>query len=181
MTERDPHQESLDRLLSHLTAVEPDDGFNERTLRRIAARRLALSRGRHPRLRWYLASATVVACALAFAFVGDRHSAAPAPSVVSPPPAAIPPPRVAIFQQTAAHRRGSRGHAVTQLPTQLDFPAPEAPLTAEEKLLLRVAHHPDPDQVALLNPEERAELELRDQVQFQQFFDPEPRPRKDHN
>lgn len=50
-------------------------------------------------------------------------------------------------------------------------PAPEAPLTQEEKLLLRVVNEGDPQQMAMLNPEVRAIEEAKSEAKFQEFVE----------
>ena len=49
-------------------------------------------------------------------------------------------------------------------------PAPPLPLTKEEKLLLRVARTAGPEELAMLNPDERARREAESEAEFQQFF-----------
>jgi hypothetical protein len=49
-------------------------------------------------------------------------------------------------------------------------PAPPLPLTQEEKMLLRLVHTVGPQQLAILNPEERAKHEAEADAEFQQFF-----------
>jgi hypothetical protein len=181
MTQRSPEDEGLDRLLSHLTSVEPDESFKKRVLHGIAARRFGRERRPSLLLLWSFASAAALACALEFAFFAVQKPVRPVPPAVAKVPETVQPPAVAILQPTSAHNRKGKAHIAAQPNVPADFPAPEDPITAEEKLLLRIARHTDPDEVATLNPEERTELELRDQVQFQQFFDPEPRPKRDHN
>jgi hypothetical protein len=185
MTEDDRHDETLDRLVSHLTSVEPGEGFHERMLSGIVERRGAQERRPKLWMRWWMASAAAFACALVFAFVALLRPAELASPVIAFAPAVPQPSARAILRPTlrltAGRRHQGTIHAAAHAKTPQDFPAPEAPLTAEEKLLLRVAHHPDPDEVALLDPAERAAVELRDQVQFQQFFDFEPRPKRDRN
>jgi hypothetical protein len=44
------------------------------------------------------------------------------------------------------------------------------PLTAQEKLLLRLAHRNDPKDTDLLNPDARAQQSAQATQQFQQFF-----------
>jgi hypothetical protein len=51
-------------------------------------------------------------------------------------------------------------------------PAPEAPLTNEEKMLLRAIHLGDPQVMAMLNPEERARQEAMSEAEFQNFVEP---------
>jgi len=54
----------------------------------------------------------------------------------------------------------------------VSYPAPPMPLTEQEKLLLRIAHKRDPEEVAMLNPQVRARQEAEGKVEFQQFFEP---------
>ena len=49
-------------------------------------------------------------------------------------------------------------------------PAPPLPVTPEEKMLLRLIHTVGPQQLAMLNPEERAKHEAEVDAEFQQFF-----------
>jgi len=48
-------------------------------------------------------------------------------------------------------------------------PAPQAPLTNEERLLLRAVHLGDPQVIAMLNPEVRAREEAESEAEFQRF------------
>jgi len=50
-------------------------------------------------------------------------------------------------------------------------PAPEEPLTDEEKLLLRAVRLGDPQVTAMLNPEVRARQEAESEAEFQRFAD----------
>ncbi len=49
-------------------------------------------------------------------------------------------------------------------------PAPPLPLTKQEKLLLRVARTAGPEELAMLNPDERARRRAESDAEFQQFF-----------
>ena len=51
------------------------------------------------------------------------------------------------------------------------YPAPPMPLTEQEKLLLRIAHKGDPEELAMLNNEMRAKQEAEGKTEFQQFFE----------
>jgi len=51
-------------------------------------------------------------------------------------------------------------------------PAPPAPLTEQERLLLKLAPHPSADDLALLNPEKREEIARAEMTEFQDFFKP---------
>ena len=57
--------------------------------------------------------------------------------------------------------------------TAASHPAPPLPLTAQEKLLLRVVHKGDPVELAMLNPEVRARQIADSQAEFQKFFVPD--------
>ncbi len=50
-------------------------------------------------------------------------------------------------------------------------PAPAAPLTKEEKLLLRAVHTGNPQVMAMLNPEVRAREEAESEAEFQKFVE----------
>ncbi len=52
----------------------------------------------------------------------------------------------------------------------VSYPAPPMPLTAQEELLLRVAHGRDLQQSALLNPSLRASVDDARQEEFHRFF-----------
>jgi hypothetical protein len=51
----------------------------------------------------------------------------------------------------------------------MGFPAPEPPLTEEEKLLQRIARSGDQQQLAMLSPELRAKDEAASEAEFKQF------------
>ena len=53
-----------------------------------------------------------------------------------------------------------------------NHPAPEAPLTAEEKLLLRMAHRHDPVEMAAMNPSLWAARDAEEKAEVQRFFEP---------
>lgn len=50
------------------------------------------------------------------------------------------------------------------------FPAPPMPLTAQERLLLRLVHKVDPVEMAMLDPKFRAMQEAEEKAEFQRFF-----------
>jgi hypothetical protein len=53
-----------------------------------------------------------------------------------------------------------------------NHPAPEAPLTEQEKLLLRIAHRSDPQEIAGLNPSLWAARDAKDKEEVKRFFEP---------
>lgn len=50
-------------------------------------------------------------------------------------------------------------------------PAPIAPLTQEEKLLLRIAHRGNPEELAMLNPQVQAQRDAESEAEFLKFVD----------
>ncbi len=61
-------------------------------------------------------------------------------------------------------------------------PAPPMPLTTQEKLLLRIAHRGDSQQMAELNATHRADVAGNETAAFQDFFyvpPPPPQPEPD--
>ncbi len=50
------------------------------------------------------------------------------------------------------------------------FPAPPMPLTEQERLLIRIAHQSDPEELAMLEPEIRMAREAQEKLEVQQFF-----------
>ncbi len=49
-------------------------------------------------------------------------------------------------------------------------PAPPLPMTAQEKSLIQAVRWHDPDELAMLNPEEQEKLEAKDEASFKAFF-----------
>jgi hypothetical protein len=54
------------------------------------------------------------------------------------------------------------------------FPAPPMPLTAQERLLMRIAHRVDPVEIATLDPKFRAMQDAEEKTEFQKFFGQTP-------
>ena len=75
-----------------------------------------------------------------------------------------------------APKTALRGPSLTLLDPPPGFPAPEAPLTEEERLLLRIAHMGDPEEIAMLDPDKRAKAEAEETSEFQSFFAQPPEP-----
>ena len=70
------------------------------------------------------------------------------------------------------HARRVRGIRVTapRLASMVNQPAPPLPLTEQEKLLLQLARHRNPANLAILNPDRQAKQIAEEKKQFQQFF-----------
>ncbi|WP_419804671.1 hypothetical protein [Terriglobus sp.] len=59
---------------------------------------------------------------------------------------------------------------------EASFPAPEMPLTEQERLLLQIAHRNDPVELAMLDPVERNREFSKERAQTAHFFTPPPLP-----
>jgi hypothetical protein len=56
----------------------------------------------------------------------------------------------------------------------VSYPAPPMPLTEQERLLLRVVHKGDPEELAMLNPVVRAARDAADKAEVEKFFGVSP-------
>ena len=149
--------------------------------------------------RWSAIAAAVLAGTLLFWSVNrptrhqeirrDRAGLAhrPEPAIKPPPPvhlAAIPtiprPQSSASANPSATLPPKGSGQGRTRQAdvffSLANHPAPEAPLTDEERLLLRIAHRGAPEQFAVLNPDARDAQAKSDRADFQRFFGPPPPP-----
>jgi len=75
-------------------------------------------------------------------------------------------------RRSVAVRRTVEQESAAQAPVELQsYPAPEAPLTEQERLLLQVAHSHDPKVLlAMLDPAARAARVTEEKVAVQRFF-----------
>jgi hypothetical protein len=67
--------------------------------------------------------------------------------------------------------RGTADAASTSEMRAMNHPAPQAPLTQQERLLLRMVETEAPEQIAMLNPEIRAKQEAQSEAKFQEFVE----------
>jgi hypothetical protein len=117
-------------------------------------------------------------------FVSTQHGTAPAASPViaaiseaAPLPAVEgAPPREALAvtatakRLTVTHRlRAARASSSGITVRGVSYPAPPRPLTAQEKLLLQIAQHPTPAEIALLDPVERAKQAALEDAEFAKY------------
>jgi len=181
-THRDDREETLDRLLTSLGSVKVDADFEQRILRRVEAHQAPTQAQRSPRLPWTFGLASAIAAALIGAAIllhsGRRSGPPPMTARVEsrvPQTASqairVPGRTRIVARQKAAQLPPDRG--ATML---VSFPAPEAPLTEQERLLLRIAHTGDPVEFAALNPERRASVEAADEAEYLKFFPPPSPP-----
>ena len=142
-------------------------------------------------LAWCLALGGVLAV-LSFSFTTPGFmSEIPMHSAKQPTSGIAPHPGVEVEPQTLRARSlpsGSPPRAHKALPARMPVrhppvlavlrstrnasrPASVAPLTQEEKLLLRVAHTGDPREMAMLNPEIRSRQAAEAEAQFKRFVE----------
>jgi hypothetical protein len=181
---------TIERLLAGLRDAEPPGGMERRILEALdgmGAREMAASNSlwRRP-LRPAIAILLACTVILMVAFTVQQHKHVPGQQFVPLKPKAglngapnilaslrvdqkpqHPPvdQRVRSPRGTTSRVPPSTGEAQTA-----SFPAPPLPLTEQERLLLRLAHRGDADNMAILNPAVRAAQTAKATEQFQQFF-----------
>ncbi len=178
---------TVDRLLAGLRSAEPSAGLEQRILQKIedamegrpamatdSARRRMLS-------LWRLRPAStpvwaaLVAVGLFIATSTSRHPRPPSQVTRSPHTTAsawTAHQAPAVTPQHAAARVPLRHpRAPVEKETEAaSQPAPPLPLTEQEKLLLRLTHRQDAQNLAILNRDEQTAQAARATEQFQQFF-----------
>jgi len=168
--------QDISRTLSALSHAEPPTGLERRVLLAVEQRVHAQSERKHFTAAWIAVPATIVLAALLV--LTHRNPAQPTQQASSPPAL----PFVVIPQETVPspirvpHISLLRcGSSPTRIVTgEPGYPAPEAPLTDQEKLLLRLARRPNEGIVAMFDPAIREERAAADKAEFD-FFNP-PRP-----
>jgi hypothetical protein len=171
---------TIERLLAGLRDAEAPAGIEVRILNALdgmEAREAPASAS-----LWRPAMAMLLACTvLTLAVTLHQHRRAPANminrSTSTDARQATVPEVVAPKESTVRRRTASR--VPVRRPRDLppagetqtaSFPAPPLPLTEQERLLLRLAHRGDADDMAVLNPDVRAAQTAKATEQFQQFF-----------
>lgn len=200
MTSRncDLHQHedtSIDRVLHSIASPPLPANLQVRILLAVE-QRAATAPARASLRTWRFVLAIPAAAALLLAVLLHPHGVAP-PARVSATPssaalAAAPTLQPRFPSQSEAQGRDSRMLPVNrpslplplkevaalspEAPAQLaSFPAPEAPLTEQEKLLLRVAHHTNRD-FDPLTPDALEREIAENKAEFDHFFPPPPPP-----
>ena len=178
-------EEAIGKVLAGLRDTEAPQGMERRILDAVEARASARQVAA-PRWTWGVAIAGVVAVCLVLAITAihwhERPStqaqqhAVPAESKGGAQGASLLPnkPIAPVGVRTATRKAPPISADEAVLLSELhapSHPAPEAPLTNEEKLLLRVVHTGDPQLMAMLNPEERARQEAESEAEFQKFVE----------
>ncbi len=175
---KDPDR-TIENLLAGLRNAEPSPGMHHRILDAMAAGRTIPYSGRR---LWHPTVAMSVTFTLAIAIWVHHHRHIPAnlrsdTTTVDAP--RTKPPQTVVADNKRREPRGSTSrvllrpaHAseVSYAEQNPGFPAPPLPLTEQEKLLLRLAHRNDPQDMTLLNRDVQAQQSAKATQQFQQFF-----------
>ena len=182
-------EEAIGKVLAGLRDSETSPGLERRILAAIEERAPQPSAAT-PRWAWSVAMAGIIAVSLFFAIMTmhrhehpstqTRQHVLPAELAESTQEASLLPHEPIAPAVTpvgiAVHLRKtlpiSAGEAMLLREMRApSHPAPVAPLTTEEKLLLRAVHTDDPQVMAMLNPEIRAQQEAVSNAEFQKFVD----------
>lgn len=172
---------TIERLLSGLRDARPPAGIERRILEALDG--MEVREASAPTSFWRPAMALLLAGVVIVMVALAVHQHRPAPgdvtnrsTVADVPPATRPElvtreastlPRRMTARVTVKHPHDVPAVGETQAAS---FPAPPMPLTEQEKLLLRVAHRGDAENMAILNPDVRAAQTAKATEQFQQFF-----------
>jgi hypothetical protein len=172
---------TIERLLAGLRDAEPPGGMERRILEALGgmgAREVAASAS-----LWLPAMALLLACAVilmaAVLVRQHRHAAADLSRSTHADVRPATGPEL-VTQKAATGPRRTTSRVVLRRPHEVpvaketeaaSFPAPPLPLTEQERLLLRLAHRGDADNMAILNPDVRAVLSAKATEEFQQFFE----------
>jgi len=174
---KDPDR-TIENLLAGLRDAEPPPGMHRRIVDAMLAGRATVYSSR-PRLQ--PAIAISLACALAITIWIQHHRHIPAnlrsyttnvdvPRTKPPQTAADRTPRELRRSTSRALLKPTHASEVSYEEESPGFPAPALPLTEQERLLLRLAHRNDAQDMNLLNPNVQAQQSAKATQQFQQFF-----------
>jgi hypothetical protein len=191
--------QDIDRLLAGLNDTEPPEGMQHRILhhtRHHAPQPHPWRTLLTPRLEahpWAIAlsCATILASVIywtalrphsAHEITASKHLAptnqqpmqAQKETTTFTPPSGHPSiafPRKKTKPATAKLTTDSASNSLDQLAAQ-NHPAPELPLTEDEKLLLRLVHRYDPVEVAALNRDPMPAHDAEEKEEFKKFFEP---------
>jgi len=182
-------EEAIGKVLAGLRDAEASPGLERRIMRAVEAH-ASQRQAAKPSWAWSVAFAGVMAACLLIAITAIyRHvhpstqaqqQVLPAASAESTQDASLLPPKPIAPTRTpiriAAHVQKVQAVSAEEAVLLSEMrapshPAPAAPLTKEEKLLLRAVHLGDPQVTAMLDPEERARQAAESEAEFQKFAD----------
>jgi hypothetical protein len=187
--------ETIERLLAGLRNAEPSAGMHRRILEAMRAREAVASDSPWRRLilPWLLRPAIAMSLVCAAAFTAwlivtltvhqPRHAPADSGSHSTSADARQAAGPAAVTQKVHVVPRWKASRASARPPRDVpalgetqaaNYPAPPLPLTDQEKLLLRLAHRGDAEDMAILNPDVQAAQAAQATEQFQQFFEISP-------
>jgi hypothetical protein len=177
--------DAIERTLAGLRQVDPPAGLEDRVLQtmrdKMETAKEPVDSNRWPGWASWAGFGLAVATALLMIAVAlhghsgskNERQAASAPATRLPETTATANASRNEFDEAASVRPARRQvHQVVREthPKHLaSFPAPEPPLTEEEKILQRIARSGDQQQLAVLNPELRAKDEAASEAEFKQF------------
>lgn len=187
-----PEDRDIDRFLRGLGAADVPPQLEARILQRLAASTLAP----HPSSIWdrrpWFIGGFAAACAVLLMVALTAHHPHPQPAATNlalsghpnqekPPSLRAPTPRTphasAFVRVPAGAPSSSRAAKDTTATPLQSFPAPEAPLTQQERLLLKIARNADAPEVQILIPEKRELLLAQSRAEFDKYF-PQPKPQE---
>ncbi len=165
---------TIENLLAGLRDAEPPPGMHHRILDAV----VCPPSGYRSRRLFRLAIAVSLACTLASTMWVQHHRHLPAnlrsytTNVEAPrtkPPQTVA-DRTPRRTTSRALLRPTHAGEVSYVKESPGFPAPPLPLTEQEKLLVRLAHRNDAQDMSLLNRDVQAQQSAKATQQFQQFF-----------
>jgi hypothetical protein len=165
---------TIERLLAGMRDAEPPAGIERRILEALDGMEAHKAVAPASLWRWPLGLAVALLLASAVTWMISVHQHRHAPVMTSADVRQEAKPRL-IAQKAPSIPRRIKSRAPMRSPQDgesqtASFPAPPLPLTEQEKLLLRLAHRGDRDNMAVLNPDVRAAQTAKATEQFQQFF-----------
>ena len=186
-------EKEIERTLRVLGGAKTPEGLEGRVLQRLAERRVEASAAAGGMgWRWVWVGAAVVAVSVG-ALVMSRGPARRVESVAVERrvvPAVVVPPVVVgsvvrgelVRPVRVVRRVAAAGPVVAEdvVVKARSFPAPEAPLTREERLLVRLAQRGEVVEVAALDPKVWAMRDAEEKVAVAAFF-VKPKPKLDGN
>jgi len=190
---QDKHDTAIDKTLAALTSAIPPEGMEARIQQRLLYRGMETTSARlpwRPARGWWLGmltgavAATLLCCAVLFMLRGHvavkpNHAETAAKSSPATEFPAITP----VSASSSATAPCARPAVIRQLPLHVQHTQTERPqahgsegLTPQEQQLVRLAHVANPQQLANLSFEARAQLDQQEIAAFQKFFTPPPPP-----
>lgn len=184
---RKSSEEAVRQVLAGLRDAEAPIGMERRILDAVQDR-ASVKSARMPLWAW----STALACAMVALFAVSmvyRAARVPVQSNVHSAPAGVVPKAAlettvknvspVLAAQNVRSKNVKRAKVVCEGDSEASremetasFPAPPMPLTEQEKLLLRVAHRNDPEELAMLNNEMRTKQEVEGRRAVERFFEP---------